>query len=160
MKTSWFTQQHFDRMIQEAVAVEGELIGVEVASRRRMGALDPTLEYFLNLKVKFVYQEQQYLSTSSPFTVYGTEEELAILLKDLIVTGAKITVYFQLQNLHDPNHSVILIDDLTSWNDVKRLKGFDSDAVCNSGSRHLRIYVGILMLSILCFCFVSFLLLS
>ncbi|RYY76755.1 MAG: hypothetical protein EOO52_04430 [Gammaproteobacteria bacterium] len=99
--------------------VKGELLSVEVASRPYMGAIDPSPEYYLELKVKFFYSGREYICSQSPYQHEGVRNasDVAEGLRKVILTGAEITVYFDPNSNGNFKDAIAVVGKFYSWDD-------------------------------------------
>jgi len=106
-----------DHFIKVRSSASAQLISVEVESRPRMGALDPTLEFYLSLSVSFLLNGNKYICTKSPYSDQG----IVTSLKNRILNGAAILVFFNPSCPNDANESRAIVEGILSWDEYKSL---------------------------------------
>lgn len=131
-----------DRFTKVRPSVAAQLLSVEVNSRPRMGALDPALEFYLSLSVSFPVADTEYVCTQSPYENQGisNSREIVIKLKNYILNGANITVFFNPACPNDPAESMAIVENILSWDHYKSLLKGTSEPIPQA---HKPIFSGI-----------------
>jgi hypothetical protein len=110
--------QNFIDCRSSAVA---NLESVLVERRSQMGALDPTREYYLALNVSFDFEGEKYTCSQSPYRNEGlpNTNELPCALRNYILNGAKIMVYFNPDCPNNHRESMAIVEGFLSWDEYK-----------------------------------------